>query len=1073
MLEPPSSSVPAPPVRASRGTLARPMLLGVIGTVLFSTVLLLLLRAKMDTAMMQRLHFVPLLTLSSVGFGAWLLWRGRFGAGVTCALLGIYSAVTAMALITGIGVHAVALAVYAIVVLTAAAALGRRGLIGFFVLCAGSLVAMYAAEVNGLIEGQEAIRHFPPGTRLGTQLLNLLAAAAIGFVMARYMKVSLAQSREQEQRFSALLHIAADWYWEQDDQYRFTHVSQAAQVPPERGEDLIGRTRWELPGAPHSPVDWDAHRADLAARRPFRDLVMWRSTADGEVRWVSISGAPRFDQRGRFTGYWGVVRDITCEYETQRARAASDRRFRDLFERTPTAVLLHRRGTVLIANEAAAALFGYASPQAMQGMTLTDLNHPDTREFSGARVVQAEGLAVGERLPTAEVRMQRRDGADLFVQAFVTRIELDDGLASMSIYFDVTERRRAEAQLQLSQQMLSGLFEASPDYTAIGDLETGRLHMVNDGFCRLTGYAREEAIGRTTLELGLWDNAEQRAKMVALVRRDGTLSALPIRMRQRDGGLRLCLMSAASFALDGGTYLVTVARDITEIERERLQYRAMLANVSIGIAITRERAFTLANPCFESMFGWAPGALVGQPGRVIWASDAEYEEIGRLAAGTLALGRNLDIEMPVARADGSTFWCRLRGCPVDARDPRHGGSVWIAEDITEQRAFENALANAKEQAEAASRAKSEFLANTSHEIRTPLNGLVGLAQLLASGRSEPAQQQEYLRLMVESAESLSAIISDILDLSKIEAGKLALERADFDLHEMLESLRAAYREVAARADVALTLAIDARVPRRVHGDPLRTRQIVANFLSNALKFTAQGRVSIEALVGAAGVRIEVRDTGPGIAADTQVRLFEPFVQADASTTRRYGGTGLGLSICRQLARLMGGEVGVTSAPGAGSTFWVELPLPAAQAEEPLAPAPVDGAAPLAGQYVLIVEDNPVNLMIAEAFVSGWGAQVLTAANGREAIEAVERAQAAGTPLCAVLMDMHMPVMSGYDAIAELRQRHDAKSLPIIALTAAALTAERDRALGLGANDFVTKPIDAKQLLASLCVYARG
>ena len=256
----------------------------------------------------------------------------------------------------------------------------------------------------------------------------------------------------------------------------------------------------------------------------------------------------------------------------------------------------------------------------------------------------------------------------------------------------------------------------------------------------------------------------------------------------------------------------------------------------------------------------------------------------------------------------------------------------------------------------------------------------------------------------------------------------------------------------------------------VQGDPLRVRQIVTNFLSNALKFTASGSVQLLARRDTAGlVRIEVRDSGPGIDAPSLQRLFKPFTQADESTTRRFGGTGLGLSICRELALLMGGQVGVDSEVGQGSCFWVVLPLPPCELPQlrPLAPSLPGGLASLAGTRVLMVEDNAVNMMIAVAMLQGWGVHVVQAADGAQAVTAVQHSAAMGAPFDAVLMDVQMPVMSGHEATRALRQLDAGRHLPIIALTAAALVSERDEAMRAGMDDFLTKPIDADKLLAAL------
>jgi CheY-like chemotaxis protein len=253
---------------------------------------------------------------------------------------------------------------------------------------------------------------------------------------------------------------------------------------------------------------------------------------------------------------------------------------------------------------------------------------------------------------------------------------------------------------------------------------------------------------------------------------------------------------------------------------------------------------------------------------------------------------------------------------------------------------------------------------------------------------------------------------------------------------------------------------------------VRLRQILGNYLTNALKFTERGRIAIEAhMVAPARLRLEVHDSGCGIDATTQARLFMPFTQADESTTRRFGGTGLGLSICRELATLMGGEVGVRSAAGAGSLFWVELPLAPAHADEALLPeVRADDIAALRGLRVLMVEDNAVNMLIGVALLEQWGVQVVQAADGPMAIDAVERANTQNKPFDLVLMDVQMPGMSGHDTARHLRRLFDADQLPIVALTAAALVSEREEALAAGMNDFLSKPIDTRKLRQALLRY---
>jgi PAS domain S-box-containing protein len=753
-----------------------------------------------------------------------------------------------------------------------------------------------------------------------------------------------------------------------------------------------------------------------------------------------------------------------------RHRALAERylgssREREMFVRIPTPLVLHRDGRVVDANPAAVALFGYSHREAMLGTDVLARYEPgEARELARERLDLIHRLPPGRGLPATETRLVAIDGRRLVVRATGVRVEADGGAAVLCIYHDDTERRAAEDAVRRSEALLSHLVATSPDVITLTDVDSGRYAMVNDTFTRLTGYTQAEVIGRTSLELGIWARPEHREQLLATLREQHGVRDMPTEFIGKAGQRLAMSVSAARFAMDGRDYLVINARDVTGVEHARLEREAILENASIGIALTRDQRFMVANPTFEQMFGWPAGTLVGQPGRTVWTGDEDYARIGRDVGPRLARGEQVEFENPMARRDGSTFLCRLLARAVDPTHPSLGGTIWIAEDVTERRRIEQALAKARDDAEAASRAKSAFLANTSHEIRTPLNGLVGLARLARQPGTDETRRRQYLDQIFDSAETLSTIISDILDLSKIEAGKLHVEAVSFDLHELLDTLHRGYRNLADARALALDVQVAADVPATVLGDPVRVRQILSNYLANALKFTLRGGVCLAARrAGADRIRFEVHDSGPGIDAATQTRLFHPFMQADQSTTRRFGGTGLGLSICRQLAVLMEGQVGVDSEPGAGSCFWAELSLPATQA--PVLPSvygAVDGS-PLSGAHVLMVEDNPVNMMIAVALLEQWGAHVMQANNGQQAVDAVRRAAQAGRPFDAVLMDVQMPVMSGHEATRILRRDHGPKALPIIALTAAALTSEREAALHAGMNDFLTKPIDSQRL----------
>jgi PAS domain S-box-containing protein len=983
----------------------------------------------------------------------------------------------AVAVSRDLGLWALSLALMSLVLTFATGMLGLRAGAVLALLGAVALLGLAGAENQGWATHPAALNSL--FLRTVVQLSLLGSGLIAGFGLQRMVQRSLAEAEERTARFRGLLGMAVDWYWEMDREFRFTHVAE--ERPGGSGLDLasrLGKAPWEIDGMGLSDDELDAHRADLESHRPFHGMVARRIGADGSSRWVSVSGEPRFDAQGNFRGYWGVGRDVTREVAAEQSVHATETRYRELFRRSPSPLVLHRWGRVVDANPAAMAMFGYAQRSSMIGQDLFSHYEPGDDETARQQAARLEGQAAGAMQPVAEYRLRTLSRRRRLVQATSVRVDTASGPATLTFFTDQTEQNRAQDALRRSEGLLSHLVATSPDVITLTEAESGRYAMVNQAFEALTGWTSAEVLGRTSDDIGVWLRPQDRADLREAVRRDGMASNMPVNFRRKDGSSVSMLVSVAPFALDGQNYLVLYARDVSESERTRLVHGAILENASIGITLTRDQKFVLANPRVETMFGWERGALIGQHGSVVWPNADEWQAVGRELGPRLAAGEQVETERTMRRRDGSTFLARLLAQAVDPAHPSRGGTIWIIEDITERRRVEDALAQAKDAAQAASRAKSAFLANTSHEIRTPLNGLLGLGRLAQQPDISDQQRRDFLNQMMDSAESLSGLISDILDLSKIEAGRLTLETRPFSLRELLASIRLAYVTLAQARGLGFALEIDPQLPGWVFGDPLRTRQILANYLTNALKFTDQGgiTVSVKALSqnghGSVGewVRVEVRDTGAGIAPDQQARLFQPFTQADESTTRRFGGTGLGLSICRELATLMGGEVGVVSASGEGSVFWAELPLPAAPApasHQPRDTRHTDAQGGLKGLRVLIAEDHPVNMLIAVAQLEQWGMEVAQASDGRQAVEAVRAAASVGKPFDIVLMDVQMPVMGGHEATRELRRQFTAAELPIVALTAAALVSERDDAMAAGMNDFLTKPIDTPRLHQTL------
>ena len=616
---------------------------------------------------------------------------------------------------------------------------------------------------------------------------------------------------------------------------------------------------------------------------------------------------------------------------------------------------------------------------------------------------------------------------------------------------NITGERLALQQHQRTASMLDRLLRASPDAICVARSNDGRIRFANSGFCTLVGRNRDDILGHSGRELGLWPDSREPKRLAAELAATGIArdfrSAILVHGQWRD-----LLVSAASLDWDGEPATMLIARDITERERARIEADAILDHASVGIALTRGANFERVNRHWQEIFGGHAPELPATP---------------------VAAGQTEAFELDFLRPEGGPITVHLDARGLPPLSGRIGGdaeraTLWVAEDVTEHRRRQRELQDAKQQAETASHAKSAFLATMSHEIRTPLNGVLGLARLLQQGGPDDVHRDKYLAHLVSAAESLNEIVSNVLDLSKIEAGHLELEKLEFDLPALAQASFEGCAALGRERGLDMQVDISSSLPRLVIGDPVRVRQILANFLVNALKFTERGHVRLSlAPAGPDRVRISVQDSGIGVPPELQARLFRPFAQADESTTRRFGGTGLGLSICRELATRMDGHVGVDSDGRSGSTFWANLRLPRSLTIDDTATRrriPIPPRHPLAGQRLLVAEDNAVNRLIITALLQRLGAEVVEAEDGEQAV-AIARSQA--DRLDAVLMDLHMPKVDGLRAAALLRADPATAALPIHAFTAAVLDQERQAVLAAGMNGFIGKPVSEAEVIRVL------
>jgi two-component system sensor histidine kinase/response regulator len=655
----------------------------------------------------------------------------------------------------------------------------------------------------------------------------------------------------------------------------------------------------------------------------------------------------------------------------------------------------------------------------------------------------------------------------------------------------IGERKRIEEALRQSNDTLRALIEACP-LTIMALDPQGRVTLWNRAAERVFGWSEAEVLGHPN-PMVPEDKKEEHRFLRERALKGVATTGVEIRRRKKDGSpIDLSVSTAplrdARGEICGG---MSVLEDISERKRseEALRQtsetlRAVIQATPLATwAIDLDGKVKFWNPAAERIFGWTEQEVLD---RFLPAVPEESPEgFGALLERYRRGERFSGVEARRRRKDGSLIDIAFWTSPMHDAGGRINGTLGVVADISDRKRADEklkqyagelqgkneelavALARAKE----ATELKSRFLANMSHEIRTPMNGVLGMSELLLGTRLDP-EQQGYADAIKSSAEALLTIINDILDISKVEAGRLQTECIPFDLEATVEEALGLLVIGAQAKGLDLNYRISTDVPRCVRGDPVRLRQVLMNVVGNAVKFTDRGSVGIEMelrteTAETATVCFTVKDTGIGIAPEQRAQLFNAFVQGDTSTTRRYGGTGLGLAISAHLVKLMGGEIDFQSELGRGSTFWFTVEFQKAAAGD-FAPnqAPVcvrERDHRVAGAHILLAEDNEINRRIAMHILEKAGYRVEAVPNGRTAVEAM-----AQSSFDLVLMDVQMPEMDGLEATTMIRRLEGAsRHVPIIAMTASAMAGDRQRCLGVGMDDYISKPVRREQLLKAI------
>jgi len=799
-------------------------------------------------------------------------------------------------------------------------------------------------------------------------------------------------------------------------------------------EEMLGLTVFDLDPA-LSPESWP-DRWQKIKKEGSSTLEAVHRTKEGELFPVEVT-RNCVEHHGQEYDV-AFIRDITERKKTEEALRLTQ------LSVDSAADLIHwidREGRLLYVSDSSYRRHGY-SREEMLGMTVFDLDPT----MSPKAWVEHWGKLEEQGSLTFETEHRTKDGQTFPMEVTANFVEHEGKKYNFAYGRDISERKQAEELLKDEISRRRMLVEQSSDGIVVLD-QWGKVYEANQQYARMLGYSMEEV---NKLHVWDWDTQftkEQLLQMLEAV--DNTGDHFETRHRRKDGTLCEVEISTNGAVYGGKKLIFCVCRDVSE--RKKL-----------------DQALRDSEQRYRALFDLrAPEVVSSYP-----ADMAGLRQSGRAT-----------YETTLRRADGSMMPVEVSSRLID-----YGGgqaALSVSRDITERKGAEENERRAREAVEAANRelehaahrandlarqaqqgseAKSLFLANMSHEIRTPLNGVTGMLDLLLETTLD-SEQSDYAETARSSADALLTVIGDVLDFSKIEAGKLTMETIDFDLRTTLEDLTAALAFRAFEKGIELVTLIEPQVPSRLRGDPGRLRQALTNLAGNALKFTEKGEVSIHVLLEtenetSATLRFIIRDTGIGIHPEQLSELFQPFTQADASTTRKHGGTGLGLSIAKALVEMMGGSIGAQSEPGAGSTFWFTATL--AKGSLDLAALDLYELADISGLRVLCVDDNQTNRRVLAGMLESWGCRHQEVAVAPTALEALLEAAAAKDPFQIAVLDMHMPDTDGETLGKQIKADPKLADTALVMMTSGGIRGDAARLEKAGFAAYLVKPVRQSQ-----------
>ena len=813
---------------------------------------------------------------------------------------------------------------------------------------------------------------------------------------------------------------------------------------------------------------------------------------DGSIKNVYEKGRAVFDHNGDVEYLDGFLLDITEKKQIENALRESNESFHIIFDSSPDPKWIIDDNLFVDCNQAAVDILGYPNKDSLLNSHPSELSpefQPDG-EASYAKAEKMMLLAKEKGVHRFEWTHKRWDKSDFIAEVSLSAITLQGKEVLVCRWRDITEHKEAENIIQASEEKYRALFEYT--YDAIMTLNENGFIGCNEATLKMFGVSTVEAfcachpadLSPKIQSCGT-DSSILAAQHIQNAYHNGVERFEWIHQRFDTGEPFFADVSLNIINYGDKKILQAAVRDISERKKAEIALReknifitAFIENANSIIYVKDlDGRYLLVNRHYEKSTGITREELLGKTDADIFPSEIA-KSFRENDLKVINSGQVQESEEILETSDGAHYFISVKFPLKDETNDAVFGICGISYDITDRKNTELQLSIAKEAAEASVRAKSEFLATMSHEIRTPMNGVLGMLGLLDKTQLDPSQKHK-VAIASSSATSLLGLINDILDFSKIEAGKMDLEMLEFDLKHELEDFVASIAFKAEEKGLKLILNTDEITHPNIISDQGRLRQILTNFLGNAVKFTHEGQITINASLYKENethghLHIDVVDTGIGIPPEKIETLFEAFTQADGSTTRKYGGTGLGLSIVKKLCELMDGNISATSTPGVGSTFSIDLNVELGSDQITIQTIKEEtneeNIVWPSNTRILLVEDNFVNQLVAKEILKHIGLDCDIAANGLEALEAIRTSNDTQSAYTLVLMDCQMPEMDGYDATRAVRNGkagEENKQLPIIAMTANAMQGDREKCTLAGMDDYIPKPINSSVLKAAL------